>query len=269
MIERADRQSPVTEYFEKDAAFWEQLYDHDDVFGVIHRERAARAIREIGRLPMLVGSHVLEVGCGAGLMAVKLAGRGFLVEATDATQSMIELTRVNAERSGVTSRLATRIADAHSLEYPAETFDLVLALGVLPWLHSPDVALKEMTRVLRRGGYLIVNTDNRGRLTHLVDPLFNPAAQPIRRLLGHGRPTGPAVRTVWPRRFDRELKRVGLKKERSFTFGFGPFTVLGRHAVRGRAGVAVHSVLQRLADEQLPVLRRTGAQYMVVARKVR
>jgi ubiquinone/menaquinone biosynthesis C-methylase UbiE len=267
MIANDDRQAPVTDYFQKDAPFWEDLYRGNDVFSMIHRERAARAMGEVGRLPLLWGSRVLEVGCGAGLMAVRLAGRGFLVEATDSTPAMIELTRGNAERSGVTSRLAARVLDVHAMEYPANMFDLVVALGVLPWLHSPELALREMTRVLRPGGYLLANIDNRARLTHLLDPLFNPLLQPIRRRAGHGRAGGPTVKTVWPRTFDRELRAAGLRKERSFSLGFGPFTLFGRPTIRGRAAVALHSRLQQLADERLPLLRSSGAQYMVVARK--
>jgi ubiquinone/menaquinone biosynthesis C-methylase UbiE len=268
MIEHDDPQAPVTDYFEKDAAFWNALYDQNDVFSVIHRERAKRAVDEVGRLPLIAGSRVLEVGCGAGVTAVGLAARGLVVEATDSTPAMIELTRRNAERAGVTSRLTASVADVHALVYPDSTFDLVLALGVLPWLHSPAQALGEMARVLRPGGYLIANTDNRARLTHLVDPLFNPMLQPVRRRLGHGKAQGASATTVWAKTFDRELKRAGFRKHRSFTLGFGPFTFLGRSALKGKSAVALHTRLQRLADERLPILRSTGSQYMFVAERL-
>src|SRR5690349_6676513 len=157
MIAGEDRQSPVTDYFQKDAAFWERLYDQDDVFSVIHRERAARAMDEVGRLPLLFGSRVLEVGCGSGHVAVRLAGRGFVVDATDSTPAMVEATTRNAERAGVTARLTAALADAHSLGQADATYDLVVALGVLPWLHDPRQALVEMSRVLRPGGFFIAN----------------------------------------------------------------------------------------------------------------
>jgi ubiquinone/menaquinone biosynthesis C-methylase UbiE len=263
-----EQQAPVADYFQKDAAFWDSLYEGTDVFSVIHRERAARAISEVGRLPLIVGSRVLEVGCGAGSVAIRLASRGYLVEATDSTPAMIELTRRNAERAGLTARLTTAIADVHALEYPDASFDLVVALGVLPWLHSPKQAMREIARVLRRGGFLVANTDNRARLTHLLDPLFNHLLQPVRRRLGRGRGAGPSTTTVWSRTFDRDLVAVGLKKQRGFTLGFGPFTFLGRSALRGKAAAVLQTKLQQLADERLPLLRSTGSQYMVVAKKV-
>lgn len=269
MIAPADPQSAVTDYFQKDAAFWDALYDHDDVFSVIHRDRALRAIEHVGALPLMFGSRVLEVGCGAGRLAVRLAQRGFVVEAIDSTPAMVEAATLNAERAGVTSRLHAAIADVHALEYPTATFDLVVALGVLPWLHDPVKGLDEMARVLRPGGYLIANVDNRGRLTNLIDPLLNPWLQPLRRRMGKGRHSGPQTKMVWKREFDRQLKAARLYKEHGVTFGFGPFTILGRHALNGKAAVALHVGLQQLADERLPVIRSIGAQYMVVARKGR
>lgn len=262
-----DRQAPVTQHFQADAPFWQDVYSRHDVFSVIHRERAARAVLEVDRLAIPAGSHVLEIGCGAGLLAVQLARRGFDVEATDSTPAMIDLTRENAERSGVASSVHTGIADAHSLPFQDGRFDIVAAMGVLPWLHNPAAALREMARVLRPDGHIVTNIDNRARLTHLVDPLLNPALQPLRRALGHGRTSRTTARTQWRGTFDRELATAGLEKLRGFTFGFGPFTFFGRQTLRGAQAVTLHDRLQRLADRGLPGVRATGAQYMVVARK--
>lgn len=262
-----DCQAPVTQHFQTDAPFWQDVYSRTDVFSVIHRERAVRAVAEVDRLAMAGGSRVLEIGCGAGLLAIQLAQRGFVVEATDSTPAMIELTQQNAMRAGIASRLRTGIADAHALRFEDGAFDLVIAMGVLPWLHSPTIGLGEMARVLRAGGYVVTNIDNRARLTHLLDPLLNPALQPLRLALGHGRATGASATTAWRGQFDRELMATGLQKRRSFTFGFGPFTLLGRPTVRGEHAVRVHNTLQRLADRGVIGIRSTGAQYMVVAQK--
>ena len=267
IIPTHDPQAATTDYFERDAPFWEDLYSREDVFAVIHRERAVRAAAEIERLPLVSGSRALEIGCGAGLLAVHLAKRGFAVDATDSTPAMVELTRQKAELAGVGSNLRTAIADVHALQYADASFDLVVAMGVLPWLHDPTEALREMARVLRSGGFLIANTDNRWRLTHVIDPLFNPWLQPVRRVLGrrHAR-TGPAATTVWRRRFERDLKTAGLRRVRGFTFGFGPFTIFGRPAVKEVTGVRLHTRLQRMADAGVPILRSSGSQYLVVAR---
>lgn len=267
MITPEERQLPVNEYFEQDAPFWQEIYEKDDVFGIIYRERAARALNEVDLLRLKPGSKVLEVGCGAGLVATELAQRGFVVEATDSTHAMIDLTRRNAARAGQSARLSTNLADVHELQYPDGAFALVIGLGVLPWLHSPAIALKEMSRVLRPGGYLLLTADNRGRLTHLLDPLFNPFLQPIRRLLGHGQQDAAYAKTMWRRKVVQDLTTAGFRKQRSFTVGFAPFTFLGRGAVLGARAVAINLKLQKLADDQIPILRSTGCHYVVVAQK--
>jgi SAM-dependent methyltransferase len=55
-----------------------------------------------------------------------------------------------------------------------ETFDLVISLGVLSWLHSPAVAVKEMARVARAGGEVIVTWLNAADLPYLLDPRRSP-----------------------------------------------------------------------------------------------
>lgn len=267
MIAPRERQLPVNEYFEQDVAFWQEIYEKDDVLGVIYRERAARAVNEVDRLRVKNGSKVLEVGCGAGLVAIDLAQRGFLVEATDSTPAMIARTRRNAERAGHSARLNASLADVHELQYPDGVFALVMGLGVLPWLHSPATALKEMSRVLQPGGHLLVTADNRGRLTHLLDPLFNPFLQPIRHGLGHGRPEAAYAKTMWRRKVDRDLATAGFRKQRSFTVGFAPFTILGREVAKGATALAINIRLQKLADQNLPFLHSMGCHYVVVAQK--
>src|SRR5207249_3413113 len=94
------------------------------------------------QLPMQ--SRILEVGCGTGVMAVELARRGFEVDATDTVADLVELTRRRGEQANVSARLRTVLNDVHALDFDEETFDVVTALGVIPWLHSPQTALHQI-----------------------------------------------------------------------------------------------------------------------------
>ena len=69
-----------------------------------------------------------------------------------------------------------------------------------------------------------------------------------------------------PAQYRRLLRAHGLIATRGAGYGFGPFTLLGRHVLPGRAGVLTHRLLQRLAGRLAP-LNATGAQYLVLARK--
>src|SRR5439155_24113789 len=117
----------------------------------------------------------------AGHTAVALAQKGFVVAAIDTVPRMLSLARARAAEQGVSQRLQFAYGDAHALGFGDGTFQLVVALGVVPWLYSPALALREMARVLQPGGLLIVTTDNRLRLTQLLDPRLTPALAGARR----------------------------------------------------------------------------------------
>ncbi len=270
----SDAQAAVDAFFDRDAPNWEAIYERHDVFSVIHQHRRRIALDWVQNLQLGPATRILEIGCGAGLLSVQLARRGFEVESVDSTTAMVDLARRNAIRAGV--HVAVAQADAHRLEGHSDgSYALVLALGVIPWLHSPELAVAEMSRVLAGGGHLIINADNRARLNHLIDPLLNPVVGPAvgaaRALRNLGRPrieSMPATMLHWPRQFDALLTRHDLHKIRAQTFGFGPFSLMGRRFVSETHSVRLHFRLQSLADRRIPWLRSTGAQYIVLARKV-
>jgi D-aspartate ligase len=272
----AGRQRLVTARFEAHARFWEDVYGGSDVFSVIHQHRRALALAWVDRLGLPEEAAVLEVGAGAGLTAVALARRGYQVTAVDATTAMAATARRHAAEAAVTSRLRVSLGDAHRLPFASNTFDLVVALGVVPWLHSPEQAAREIERVLAPGGYVVANADNRARLADLLDPLRSPAAAPLRRAARSAlaattcwRPAEHGGRATFHRRaeFDRIVAAAGLERVVGSTFGFGPFTLLGRRLLPHPVGVRVNASLQGLADRGMPGLRSAGAQYLVVARK--
>src|SRR5207253_9290660 len=119
------------------------------------------------------------------------------ITATDSASAMVETTRRHAAEGGLERRVAATVADAQAMPFADESFALVVALGVIPWLPSPQRALHEMARVLRPGGVLVVNVDNVRRLNHLVDPLLSPVLPPVRRWRrGLARRTSPAAATL-------------------------------------------------------------------------
>jgi 2-polyprenyl-3-methyl-5-hydroxy-6-metoxy-1,4-benzoquinol methylase len=237
------------------------------------------ALAWIDSLALAPGSQVLEIGCGAGFMAVALAQRGFRVQAIDAAEGMVELSRRHAAESGTTKLLSVDLGDVYSLAFENGSFDLVIALGVIPWLGRPELAIQEMARVTGPGGHVIFTAANSLGLCRLLDPRRNPmyvALKPgvkemLERIgLRHWSPdaTTQAATTPHTRRFiDDVLATSQLVKTRSKTLGFGPFS-FGRHYLFSEAvSKALHHRLQRLADHNVPFFRSTGTAHLVLARK--
>ena len=104
------------------------------------------------------GERVLEVGPGTGYYALHTARwlqPGGALEVLDLQQEMLDHTLGRARRQDITNIAATR-GDAQALPYPDGAFDaayLTLVLGEVPDQHA---ALKELGRVLKPGGRLVV-----------------------------------------------------------------------------------------------------------------
>lgn len=139
-IEAAGHAS-TNRFFEARAASWEAIYDDVDVYSVIHQQRLAKAQEFVDHLAPLAPGRALDVGCGAGVMTSALARRGVGVTAVDMVPAMIELTRTRVREDGVSDRVGIARSDVQSLPFAAECFALVTALGVVPWVPSPRMAI--------------------------------------------------------------------------------------------------------------------------------
>ena len=270
------QQEEVDQLFESSAEDWKTVYEEKTVDGLTYQERRTTALAWIDKLDLTDGAPVLDVGCGAGLMAVALARRGFSVSAIDSVPAMVQLTNQLARDHDVAGRVRTSLADAHDLPFPNGSYALVVGLGVLPWLHSPDRALEEMARVVRPGGYVIASLDNLLRMHYLLDPRLNPVLGSLRRSIGKGlrrigllrSPSPPPVGLDSAWRVDGVIAELGLTKVRSTTIGFGPFTFWRRPILSEPKGMWLHRRLQDAADSGAPLIRSTGGQYLLLARKV-
>lgn len=272
-------QTHVNEYFQTHASHWNDIYSGSvgDVWSQVHRDRHRMTLAWVDNLALAPGARVLDVGCGAGRLSVDLARRGLRVVAIDSTEAMVAQTREHAAQAGFGADVLTvEIGDATALAFADGAFDLVIALGVVPWLEDPQRAVSEMARVTRDGGYLLVTTDNVARLHSFFDPWLNPATAQLKRFAkatlaraGLYHPSGRSLgaRLHSARFTDAALVSAHLTKLRGATVGFGPFTFFRRGILPISYGIALHRRLQRLADRHVPVLRATGSQYVVLARK--
>ena len=104
------------------------------------------------------GERVLEVGPGTGYYTLDLAewvGPEGQVEIFDLQQEMLDHTLRRAAERGVANVSATG-GDAQRLPYEDASFDVVLLVATLGEIPDQDAAMREIARVLRPGGRLVV-----------------------------------------------------------------------------------------------------------------
>jgi ubiquinone/menaquinone biosynthesis C-methylase UbiE len=97
----------------------------------------------------------LELGCGTGFFLLNLKLAGVLEEGhvTDLSPGMVEVAQRNAAALGF--EVEGRVADAESIPYPDDSFDLVVGHAVLHHIPDVELALREVLRVLKPGGRFV------------------------------------------------------------------------------------------------------------------
>jgi ubiquinone/menaquinone biosynthesis C-methylase UbiE len=116
------------------------------------------------------GSHVLEVGCGAGWMWAEAAARlpGELdLTLTDLSSGMVTEAVERVGSLGRYRQTSGRVADVQELPFRPRSFDVVVAIYVLHHVPDPRRAINEMARVLRPGGVALVACVGDGHLAEL------------------------------------------------------------------------------------------------------
>jgi 2-polyprenyl-3-methyl-5-hydroxy-6-metoxy-1,4-benzoquinol methylase len=106
------------------------------------------------------GTVFLEVGCGGGFHAIRLARRGYRVKAVDFSDAVLDKARKNIRAAGLEHLIDIAHEDLIDLSYDDHTFDYVLCWGVL--MHVPQVehAIEQLSRIIAPGGHLIVHEGN-------------------------------------------------------------------------------------------------------------
>ena len=135
--------------------FWDRVAWVYDVFANGINRRANRAMCAAVAEQIEPEDEVLECACGTGLLTGVIAARCRALTATDFSEKML----AQAERKYANCRnVRFAQADITKLDYPDGRFDAVVAANVIHLLDEPLQALRELDRVCRPGGRLIIPT---------------------------------------------------------------------------------------------------------------
>jgi ubiquinone/menaquinone biosynthesis C-methylase UbiE len=205
----------------------------------------------------VAGRRVLEVGCGAGDVALELLDRGAELTAIDLSPAMVELAGRRAARFRPEGVASFRAAPVEATGLESGVFDRVVGKWIL---HHADVpaAARELARVLRPGG-LAVFFENHDR-------------NPLLRLARHRLLAAPGLQRVGTpdeRPLDRADMRALLDAFGDLELrypSFYAFEALSR-ALRYRAYGPLRA-LDGLVWRRLPRLRPYSYHVLVVLRRV-
>ena len=120
------------------------------------------------RLPLADAPRVLALGCGTGVEVRALRQRpefnGEIVGIDQSPRLIDEARRLSAEE-GLDRGVEFRVGDAHQLDFPDESFDVVLAHTLISHVTDPLGVLREARRVVKSGGMVAIFDGDYASLT--------------------------------------------------------------------------------------------------------
>ena len=125
--------------------------------------------------PVVRHKQVLELATGTGLIAQHIVRSADHIEATDASQEMIE----QAKQGVKSTKLYFSVQDMFHLPYADQSFDVVIVSNALHIVPEPERALAEIRRVLKDDGVLVAPT-----FTHADNAFFGKVKAFFMKLAG-------------------------------------------------------------------------------------
>lgn len=142
---------------QRDAASYDDVVDRFERYTEHFTLPIARHLVDLARLEP--SARILDVGCGTGVVA-RLAAAGLgptgRVVGLDLSDGMLRKAAELAQAAPGGNRIEFRKGDAERLDFDTASFDATLSLYALRHLPHPELALKEMLRVLRPGGISVI-----------------------------------------------------------------------------------------------------------------
>lgn len=101
--------------------------------------------------------RALDLGCGTGATAVRLARLGIHVTAVDCSSAMLDITQRAALEGGVAEKIVVKHGEAAQLAslFPARSFDVILCHNILEYVDDPGAVLRDAARALRGSSAIV------------------------------------------------------------------------------------------------------------------
>src|SRR3954466_10534330 len=170
-----------TRQLDFDREMVEQAYDrwapvYDLVFGGVFSKGRKAAIQATNK----IGGRVLEVGVGTGISLPQYASH-LRIFGTDISEAMLQKAKKRVDELGLKNVEGLSVMDAEKLEFPDDSFDVVMAQYVVTAVPNPEAALDEFARVLRPDGELIILTrvSADAGMRRFIEQRLQPVVHPL------------------------------------------------------------------------------------------
>lgn len=172
--------------------------------------RFLKIIREIVKTSP--NKFVLDLGCGNGELGIKLSVLGYSVVGVDSSSKCVDFIKKTIKQRGLNSNFKVYLSDVCNTNLITNSFDVIVCGEVIEHIDKDYLLIKEICRLLKPGGHLILTTPGHKNKWTIVD-----------KISSH-------FRRYEIEELTQKLSDTGLKVSKAYYWGF-PFGNIWHHYV--------------------------------------
>ena len=166
-----NRYKKINEFFNTEYKWWENVYNEELTRGFLSFEMIRRKEILLEMLNDMIGEKapvaILECGCGPGGILGEISPTNNFLAGVDINFNYLLMARKEYD-----SALNFLQSDIERLPFKNDSFDIVYCVGVLSYLEDDRNAMREMCRVLKADGKVIISVPGLFMLNKFIDPYY-------------------------------------------------------------------------------------------------
>lgn len=156
-------------------------WETDGSMGVLHDINPVR-LEYIQRHADLKGKHILDIGCGGGILAEAIASQGGIVTGIDISEQLIKIANMHRQKKNLDITYACTTVEKWSNKQKY-TYDVITCMELLEHVPDPISILQACKQLIKPQGLLILSTINRNLNAYLQTKII---AEYLLRLIPAG-----------------------------------------------------------------------------------
>ena len=202
---------------DKFSALAHKWWDPNSEFKPLHEINPLR-LDYIDHLASLDGKTVLDVGCGGGILAESMTGRGAAVTGIDLAEKSLKVAKLHLLESGASVDYQCIPVETLAAQHPA-SFDVVTCMEMLEHVPNPESVVRACAELVKPGGWVFFSTLNRNPKSYLFAII---GAEYVLNLLPRG--THDYARFIKPSELSRYARSAGLAVNDLVGMTYNPLT---------------------------------------------
>lgn len=259
-------------FYDEQSTYWASIYKNETekltIYAKHFRQRKNVILGMVSKLADKNDKKALDAGCGPGAYIQPFLIFGYDVFAIDQSPGMIEKARENFPENDK-ARVTLKVSGIESIPFPDNYFDLVTNVAVLMYVPDVKKSIKEIYRVTKTDGTLIITVDNKKDFRDLIDVPMRLKGL-IRRIKAINKPAVPPLsgqndqevqaRCYSPAEMRLLLESAGFVIDEQTSIGFTPILFNHRRIFTDKIDIFIDRFLQFF--RYIPFLKLTGYTYI-------